>query len=305
MTTLPGTAPASQDERVAIQRVSKGRLIVRRYLRNKSAVLGLVIFLLLVVFALFGKYLATWEYDELDFMAIKKGPSGEHWFGTDTAGGDLFALTVRGLGRSLLIGVLASVGTTILAAFIGTAIAYFEGWFEKVGTWILDMLLVVPAFLLLAIVVQATSGANGWIWLTVGLTALSWPMYARIIRSLALSLREREYIAAARFMGVPSLTILRRHMVPNLGSILIIQTVLGVVYAVEAETALSFIGFGISPPDTSLGLLIKNGSGTLQTAPWMFLIPAGLLVALCFAMTMIGDGLRDALDPSSESGGKA
>ncbi|MGH3359190.1 MAG: ABC transporter permease [Nocardioidaceae bacterium] len=304
MTTLPGTATA-QDERVAIQRVSKRRLIARRFLRNKAAVLGLAIFVILVSFAAFGSFFATWEYDELDFMALKEGPSGEHWFGTDNAGGDLFALTVRGLGRSLMIGVLASVGTTIIAAFVGTAIAYFGGWFDKVGTWILDMMLVIPAFLMLAIVVQSTSGANGWIWLTVGLTVLSWPVYARIIRSLAMSLREREYVTAARFMGVPSLTILRRHLVPNLGSILIIQTVLGVVYAVEAETALSFIGFGISPPDTSLGLLIDSGSGTLQTAPWMFLFPAGLLVALCFAMTMIGDGLRDAFDPSSESGGKA
>lgn len=300
--TLAGTSP---DVRVAIQRVSKRRLIVRRFLRNKLAVVGLAIFVLLVAFAVFGRFLAKWEYDELDFMALKKPPSGEHWFGTDNAGGDMFALSIRGLGRSLMVGVLASVGATILAAFFGTAIAYFEGWFEKVGTWVLDMLLVIPAFLTLAIVVQATSGANGWIWLTVGLMALSWPVYARMVRSIALSLRERDYVSAAKFMGVRPLTIVRRHLVPNLGSILIIQTVLGVVYAVEAETALSFIGFGIAAPDTSLGLLIKNGSGTLQTASWMFLVPAGMLVLLCFSMTMIGDGLRDALDPSSESGGKA
>jgi peptide/nickel transport system permease protein len=106
-------------------------------------------------------------------------------------------------------------------------------------------------------------------------------------------------------MGARSLTILRRHMIPNLGSILIIHTVLGIVYAVQAETGLSFLGFGIRPPDTSLGVLIRAGSGTLLTAPWMFLVPAGLLLALCFSMTMIGDGLRDALDPSSASTGRA
>jgi peptide/nickel transport system permease protein len=167
------------------------------------------------------------------------------------------------------------------------------------------MLLVIPTFFLLAIMVKGATGTSGWLWLTAALTIFGWVGYARILRSIALSLREREYIAAARFMGVPSLTILRRHMIPNLGSILIIQTVLGVVYAVQAETGLSFLGFGITPPDTSLGVLIRAGSSTLLTAPWMFLVPAALLLALCFSMTMVGDGLRDALDPSSASAGRA
>jgi peptide/nickel transport system permease protein len=153
--------------------------------------------------------------------------------------------------------------------------------------------------------VKGATGTSGWLWLTAALTIFGWVGYSRILRSIALSLREREYVAAARFMGVPSFTILRRHMIPNLGSILIINTVLGVVGAVQAETGLSFLGFGITPPDTSLGVLIRAGSGTLLTAPWMFLEPAALLLALCFSMTLIGDGLRDALDPSSASGGRA
>ncbi|UPK75809.1 ABC transporter permease [Nocardioidaceae bacterium SCSIO 66511] len=303
--TTPTVTTVEADERVAIQRTSKGRLLVRRYMRNKSAVVGLFIVLLLVAFTLIGPMFAKYEYEELDFLALKEAPSGDHWFGTDNAGGDLFALSIRGLGRSLMIGFIASIGITVIAALVGTAVAYFGGWIEKVGTWILDMLLVIPAFLVIAIVTSSASGTNGWLWLTLALMLLGWVGYARVIRSVALSLREREYVSAAKFMGVGSFTILRRHLIPNLGSILIIHTVLGVVYAVELETALSFVGFGINPPDTSLGVLIDNGSKTLDTAPWMFLIPAGLLVALCFAMTMIGDGLRDALDPSSESGGKA
>ena len=188
----------------------------------------------------------------------------------------------------------------MIAAFVGTAVAYFEGWREKVGVWIIDMLLVIPTFFLLAIMVKGATGTSGWLWLTAALTIFGWVGYSRILRSLALSLREREYVAAARFMGVPSFTILRRHMIPNLGSILIINTVLGVVGAVQAETGLSFLGFGITPPDTSLGVLIRAGSGTLLTAPWMFLEPAALLLALCFSMTLIGDGLRDG---STELGG--
>lgn len=293
------------EARIAVKRTSKHRLILRRFCRNKQAVVGVVIVLLMIVYAVSAKYLTQWEYDEPDFLNLKEPPSGEHWLGTDIAGGDLFVLSARGLRRSLMIGFIASIGITVIAAFVGAAIAYVEGWSETVGTWILDMLLVVPTFFLLAIMVSKSSGTNGWIWLTFALMLFGWIGYARVLRSIAQSLREREYVAAARYMGVKPLTILWRHMIPNLGSILIIHTVLGVVYAVEAETGLSFIGFGITPPDTSLGVLIKSGSATLMTAPWMFLTPALLLLALCYSMTKIGDGLRDALDPSSESGGKA
>jgi len=300
---LPDTAGAQQ--RAALQRVPKTTLIARRFMRNKAAVAGLAIFVLLALLALVGPFVSPWKYDDLDFLALKQPPSAKHWLGTDIVGADMFALAIRGLGRSLMIGVIASLGITVIAAFVGTAVAYFEGWREKIGVWVIDMLLVIPTFFLLAIMVKGATGTSGWLWLTAALTIFGWVGYSRILRSIALSLREREYVQAARFMGVPSFTILRRHMIPNLGSILIIQTVLGVVYAVQAETGLSFLGFGINPPDTSLGVLIRAGSGTLLTAPWMFLEPAALLLALCFSMTMIGDGLRDALDPSSASGGRA
>ncbi len=294
-----------EEQRITVQRTSKHRLILRRFCRNRQAVVGVVIVVLMVLYSIFAKYLTQWDYDEPDFTALKEAPSAEHWLGTDNVGGDLFVLNARGLGRSLMIGFIASIGITVIAAFVGTAIAYVEGIWEKAGTWVLDMMLVIPTFFLLAIMVSAASGTSGWIWLTFALMIFGWIGYARVLRSIAQSLRDREYVAAARYMGVKPLTILWRHMIPNLGSILIIHTVLGVVYAVEAETGLSFIGFGITPPDTSLGVLIKAGAASLQTAPWIFLTPALLLLALCYSMTKIGDGLRDALDPSSESGGKA
>lgn len=305
MATSNVLSGAVKEPTAAVQRVPKAMLIVRRFVRNGPAVAGLAVFVLLALFAVFGPFIAQWDYDDLDFTALKQPPSAEHWLGTDVVGADMFALSVRGLGRSLLIGIIASLGITVIAAFVGTAVAYFEGWREKLGVWIIDMMLVIPTFFFLAIMVKGATGTSGWLWLTAALTIFGWVGYARILRSVALSLREREYIVAARFMGVPSFTILRRHMIPNLGSILIIHTVLGVVYAVQAETGLSFLGFGITPPDTSLGVLIRAGSGTLLTAPWMFLEPAALLLALCFSMTMVGDGLRDALDPSSASGGRA
>src|SRR5699024_4330306 len=116
---------------VTVERVSKRRLVARRYVRNRPAVAGLIVFVLLVLFALTGPYLGQWSYDDIDFTALKEPPSSEHWLGTDAAGGDMFALAVRGLGRSLMIGVIAALGITVIATFVGTAIAYFEGWVEK------------------------------------------------------------------------------------------------------------------------------------------------------------------------------
>lgn len=298
MTINASTVPQN-DDRLTIRRVSKGRLLLRRFCRNKLALAGVTIMVVLIGYAVLGPHISKYDYADVDFVNLQESPDADHWFGTDKVGADLFVRAAHGVGRSLMIGFIASIGITVIAAFVGSAIAYFEGWPEKIGTWILDMLLVIPTFFLLAIIVQSASGTNGWIWLTVALMIFGWIMMARIIRSIATSLREREYVAAARFMGVRPLTVIRRHVIPNLGSILIIHTVLGVVTAIEAETGLSFIGFGIQPPDTSLGTLISDGAGLLQTAPWMFLIPSLLLLGLCFAMTWIGDGLRDALDPSS------
>ena len=124
----------------------------------------------------------------LDFLALKDRRASAHWLGTDIVGADMFALCVRGLGRSLLIGVIASLGVTVIAAFVGTAVAYFEGWREKVGVWIIDMMLVIPTFFLLAIMVKGASGTNGWLWLTAALTIFGWVGYGRILRSLARSL---------------------------------------------------------------------------------------------------------------------
>lgn len=287
------------------RRTGRMTLYMRRFFRRPSAVAGLVVLLILVFFALFGAKFAKWGYDEPDFTALASPPSAEHWLGTTTGGSDMYAMIVRGLGRSLSIGILSSLVTTAIAALIGTAVAFFEGWFEKIGMWLLDMLLVIPSFLLISLIVSSSSGGSDWLWLALGLTAFGWIGYARTLRTLTLSLREREYVRAAKFMGVPSFTIIMRHLVPNLGSVLIINTVLGVVGAVNSETALSFLGLGIKAPDTSLGTLLNAGQSVIQTSPWVLVFPSIVLVVLTFSVQLIGDGLRDAIDPYSRSGGKA
>lgn len=286
-----------------VKRISYGGLIARRFFRQRSAVVGLIILLVMVVIAIFGPLISPFDYTEPDFTAINVAPNARHWFGTDGGGFDLFACVVHGLGRSLVIGISYAILTTVIAAIVGTAIAYARGWGEKIGMWFLDMLLVIPSFLLVAMIVRAASGTQGWVMLIVGLTAFGWIGYARTLRTMALSLRERDYVRAAKYMGVPSFKIIVRHLIPNLGSILIIDTVLGVISGINSETAYSFLGLGIKAPDTSLGYLLSQGSSAMLTAPWIILIPSAVLIVLCVSMQLIGDGLRDAFDPYSRAAG--
>ena len=287
----------------AVKRISYAGLIARRFFRQKSAIAGLIVLAVMVLIAVVGPMVCPYDYTEPDFAAINVPPNAQHWFGTDGGGFDLFACVAHGLGRSLVIGISYALLTMIIAAVIGTAIAYVRGWGEKIGMWILDMLLVIPSFLLVAMIVRAASGATGWLILILGLTAFGWIGYARTLRTMALSLRERDYVKAAKYMGVHPMRIIVRHLIPNLGSILIIDTVLGVIAGINSETAYSFLGLGIKSPDTSLGLILSQGSSAMLSGPWIVLIPSLVLVVLCLSMQHIGDGLRAAFAPYSRAAG--
>lgn len=299
----PSDAPAVTPK-VATKRLSKWTLYSRRFARNKGAMAGMGIFVLLVLFAIIGPLIARYDHTALDFLNLNVGPSAEHWFGTNSAGNDLFAQVAVGLQRSLMIAVTVSVGTTIVSALVGTAAAYFGGWTERIALLIIHFMMVIPSFLILAMI----SNKAGGDWRVISLImifVIGWYFPARVIWTMALSLREREYVSAARYMGVSGMRIVLRHLLPNIGSLLVINFTLGVVNAVVTETGLSFLGFGVKIPDVSLGALIGSGSGSLVTAPWLFYFPAAALVMLTVSMALIADGLRDALDPTSAAGGRA
>ena len=288
------------------KRLSRGRLILRRFVRNKTAVVGAFGILFLAFLATFGSAFLYWKFDDIDINAFLTGPDGAHILGTTQAGRDVLALTVRGLGKSLLIGLLVAVLSTSIAALVGASAAYLGGWYEKAALWVIDLLLVVPSFFLIAIASRgAPEGDASWLILVVLLAAFAWPLSARVVRSLTLSIREREYVQAARFMGFPAGRIIVRHILPNASSLLIIDATLNVGYAILSETGLSYFGFGVHAPDTSLGTLIGEGARMATTYPWIFLGPATVLVFLVMCVNAVGDGLRDALDPSSASGGQA
>ena len=286
------------DLAAAYARVSRGRLIRRRFLRNKLAVVGVVIIGAMFVLAFIGPYLTKWNYSESDFSNLLTAPSRVHWFGTTQIGVDVFAQTTRGLQKSLIIGLLVAVFSTGLSAIVGSFAGYLMGRTDMVIRWFVDLLLVLPAFLVLVILSPFYQGRS-WLLLVVGLTVFDWMITARVVRGLAMSLRERDFVRAARYTGVPTRTIIFRHLLPNMASILIIAATLNVGGAILAETGLSFLGFGVQPPDVSLGTLIAEGTGAALTYPWLFLFAGSILVLTVLAVSFIGDGLRDAFDPGS------
>jgi len=275
---------------------SRRRVVFRRFFHHRLAMAGLVLVFLLVLMAFVGPHLTKWSYTDHDFQALQSGPSTTHWFGTDLTGKDLFAATMRGAQKSIVIGLLAAVMATGLAAIVGSAAGYFGGWIDRVLMWIVDLLLIVPAFLIIAIL--SPQFHNFWLFIFL-LGMFLWQITARIVRGQTLSLREREYVLAAKYMGVSGPRIIGRHILPNLASLLIIDGTVNVSLAVLTETGLSFFGFGVQPPDVSLGTLISDAQGAATTFPWLFLFPAGFLTLFILAVNLVGNGMRDALDPTS------
>jgi peptide/nickel transport system permease protein len=280
--------------------LSRGKLVLRRFLRRKLSVAGLFVIAGLFVMAYVGPYLSKWDHEFQDINHFLEAPTSLHWFGTTQIGQDVFEQTMRGLQKSLIIGVLTAFLSTGTAAVVGATAGYFGGWVERALMWLVDLLLVLPAFLIIAIVSPAFKDSS-WLLFVVLLAGFSWMITARVVRGLTLSLREREFVTAARYMGVPARKIIFRHLLPNMSSFLIIDATITVGGAILAESGLSYFGFGIQEPDVSLGTLIAAGTKSAFTYPWLFMFSGGLLILTVLSVSVIGDGLRDAFDPYSES----
>jgi len=298
-TLLPGQKPDGQEVAVDETRIaSRWSLVLRRFRRRRLAMAGLLVLVFLFLLAFVGPYVGQWSYTDHDFNAFLQGPSLDHWFGTTQTGGDVYALTLRGMQKSLVIGILVALISTGVAALVGSFAGYMGGWIDRSLMWFVDLMLVLPSFLIIAILSPTFRGKT-WLVFVVLLAAFLWLVTARIVRGMTISLREREYVLAARYMGVPAHRIIFRHILPNISSLLIVDATINVSAAVISETGLSYFGFGVQPPDVSLGTLIADGTQSATTYPWLFGFAAGILVALVLAVNLVGDGLRDALDPTS------
>ncbi|OBK13546.1 ABC transporter permease [Mycobacterium asiaticum] len=280
---------------------SRRTLVLRRFLRNRSAVVALVILVLLLVGCYALPPLLPYSYQDLDFDALLQPPSFRHWLGTNALGQDLFAQTLRGMQKSMLIGACVAIISTGIAATVGSIAGYFGGLRDRALMWLVDLMLVVPSILLIAIASMRTRNSANIASLIVLLSVFGWMVSSRIVRGLTKGLRELEFIRAARYMGVSSRRIITRHVLPNVASILIIDATINVGSAIMAETGLSFLGFGVQPPDVSLGTLIADGTQSATTFPWVFLFPAGALVLIVLCTNLTGDGLRDAFDPGAKT----
>ncbi|KII00016.1 peptide ABC transporter permease [Streptomonospora alba] len=274
--------------------------LVKELLATRRVMIGLVIILGLIAMAWIGPLLSPWEFDERDFGAFRSPPSADHWFGTGSTGRDMFHLTMVGLQKSILIGLCAALFTTVIAALVGAFAGYFLGLADRGLMWVTDLFLVLPQFLILAILYPLLRD-SGWLVFVVLLACLMWMVTAKMVRGMTISLKEREYVLAARYMGVSHARIILRHILPNMSSLLIVDATINVSSAIILETALSYFGFGIQPPDVTLGSLIAEGARQALAFPWTFWFCTGLLIVLVLAVNLVGDGLRDALDPHSKS----
>ena len=277
--------------------LSRSGLIWRR-LRGKTRFwIGGSALVIIILWAFVGPLFTPWSVDFEDANYFNYPPTSLHWFGTDQLGHDLLTQTMAGLQKSLIIGFIAGPLSTLLAAIVGSIAGYVGGKTDAVISWGINLMLVLPSFFILVLLFPFTHGS--WVVMMFFLALTDWMIMAQVIRSQTRSLREREFVKAARYMGFNAWTVVTKHIIPNVASLLIIDAALGVGGMVLAEATLSFFGFGVQPPDVSLGTLLSNAEGAAATRTWLFVYPAGFLVVLLLAVSLVGDALRDAVDPTS------
>ncbi|MER6077119.1 ABC transporter permease [Streptomyces sp. NPDC001833] len=276
----------------------RGRAVLGRLARHPGALCGLALLLALVVLAVAGPYVCRWSATDVDYTALRQPPDARHWMGTNRIGQDVFAQAAHGLRKSLLIGSLVAAVATGLAAAVGACAGYFGGWTDRLLMFAADLLLVLPGFLVL-VVLAPRLRRWGWLALAGLLALLGWMVTARAVRGMTRSLKERQFVVVAGLMGVRPVRIIWRHVLPHLASFLITDATVTVAGAVVSEAGLSYFGFGVQPPDVSLGTLIADASDVALVYPWMFFFPAGLLIAFVLAVSLLGNALRDALDPTT------
>ncbi|MGI4860666.1 MAG: ABC transporter permease [Janthinobacterium lividum] len=290
----PATAPEGTGPAAAHR---LGQDAWRRFRRNRAAVLSVGVLTLIILFCVLGPLVLPNHYDSTDWSAMSVAPAlaGWHLFGTDELGRDLLVRCMTGGRVSLGIGAVATLTSVSLGIAWGAVAGFVGGRTDAWMMRIVDMMYAIP-YLLIAILMVTLLGRD-FPLVVLTITAFSWMDMARVVRGQTLAIRAKEYIEAARAMGVSTTRIVLRHVVPNLLGIVAIYTTITVPNVILTESVLSFLGLGVQEPMTSWGVLIQDGAGVMEAAPWMLLFPAALLSITLYCINFIGDGLRDALDP--------
>ncbi|ABC29889.1 ABC-type dipeptide/oligopeptide/nickel transport system, permease components [Hahella chejuensis KCTC 2396] len=273
-----------------------------RFRKNRAAMTSVYVLLFIVACIVVGPHVAPFSHDEIDWNVVADPyelgkPSLEtgHYFGTDDLGQDLFARTMQGGRLSIMVGFMGALVAVVIGTVWGAISGYVGGLVDSVMMRVIEVLDSVP-FMFMVILFVTLFGNNIYlIFIVIGM--VSWLNIARVVRGVTFSIKRREFIEAAHSIGVSKLTIVRRHVLPNVLGIVMVYSSLMVPGFIMFESFLSFLGLGVQPPDTSWGILIAEGAKTIDVALWLLMFPSLFLVATLFCFNFIGDGLRDALDP--------
>jgi peptide/nickel transport system permease protein len=298
--TAAGPWESKQAEQVVLEHVSPGRAAVRRFVKHRLAVVGLVIVTIIILMAIFAPLLTNWppNYVDLD-VGARQPPSADHILGTDVSGRDVWSRLVYGARTSVTVGFVAVALYLVLGTLVGLLAGYYGGVVDQVLMRVTDTIMSIPALLLIIVFVSAVGPSIWSVVIVIGL--LNWGPTARLVRGQILVLRESEFITAAKVVGVKPSTVLRRHMLPNVFGPLTVVATFGVATAVLLESSLSFLGLGVRPPDASWGNLITEAVSpvVLNKLPWQWMPAAAMITLTVLGVNFIGDGLRDALDPKT------
>lgn len=267
----------------------------KRLKRNKAAMLGLVMVILFILVAMLAPLLAPYQPEQIDLFSVLTPPSREHWLGTDYYGRDLLSRIIYGTRISLAVGLTVQLISLTIGTLLGSLAGYYGGKVDLVIMRIVDIVLSFPSLLLIIAIMVALGPSIFNVFLALGL--VSWTRTARIMRSEFIVTRERDYVKAARAIGNNHFRIMFKHILPNCLAPLIITFTMGIANAIMMEASLSFLGLGAQEPTPSWGSIINNGLQYLRTAPWYSLFPGLAIAYTVLGFNLLGDGLRDALDP--------
>lgn len=319
LSTAGAVTDQNSIEMKEVEGLSLGRIVARRFVQHRAAMVSLVVMAIVIVLSFTSMGLTVgpiriagwwkWAVDAVPAPVNGGQPTlslipfslGEHPFGQDTVGRDLFAGVMRGIQQSLMIIVVAGAASTAIGTALGAIAGYFGGWLDAVIMRLTDMVIIVPLLLIAAIVGRTLAGAGSWV-LAIFLGVLVWTTLARLVRGEVLALREREFVEAAKVAGASDARVIIRHILPNAVGVIIVSATLTMSATILLETAISFLGFGVQPPDTSLGRLIGDYQTAFNTRPYLFWWPAAFIVIIALCINFIGDGLRDAFDPRQRRG---
>jgi ABC-type dipeptide/oligopeptide/nickel transport system permease subunit len=297
VTGAPPVISIDEAEGLSEKPVSFGRLAWRRFIRHKLAIIGAFGLVLIAAAFIVMPMLSEWSFDEIDRTAFNQGPSVAHPFGTDTIGRDLMVRTFEGGRYSLRIALFVAVLSTILGTVLGALAGFLGKAVDGIVSQLINLVLIVPALLILAVFAKKYGAdPNG---IAIVLALLLWTRIARVVRGLVMQLKEQEFVQAARAAGAGNLRIVFRHIMPNVMGPVLVELTLIVGIAIALESTLSFLGLGVKPPVPTLGNLLTDAKGKLDTEPIKVLIPAFAIVWITLCVNFLGDGMRDALDPKS------